>query len=91
MGIFTDLCSYFDKKQEPRASSHDTDLLVLSHNDLQKTDCAAIASSLTKGDVSPVVLAQARLRTSLPHNSMQQRIQGAAVRVGDEGWLDESG
>jgi hypothetical protein len=24
-----------------------------------------------------------------PKNSMQQRIQGAAVRVGDEGWLDE--
>jgi hypothetical protein len=48
MGIFTDLCSYFDKKQEPRASSDDTDLSVISHNYLQRTACAALAS-FTKG------------------------------------------
>jgi hypothetical protein len=48
MGILTDLCSYFHKKQEPRASSDDTDLSVVSHNYLQRTDCAALAS-FTKG------------------------------------------
>ena len=49
MGIFIDICSYFDKKQEPQSSSRNTDLLVVSHNDLHTIDCDELASSLTKG------------------------------------------
>ena len=90
MGIFIDICSYFDKKQEPQASSRNTDLLVVSHNDLHTIDCDELASSLTKGGVSGVGLAHALLRTAVPKNSLQQRIQGAPVRVGNEGWLDGS-
>ena len=75
MGIFIDICSYFDKKQEPQSSSRNTDLLVVSHNDLHTIDCDELASSLTKGGVSGVGLAHALLRTAVPKNSLQQRIQ----------------
>ena len=101
MDIFTSLYSYFDKKQDPQVSSHDTDsplhhsqvLLVISHNDFQKTDCVELASSLTQGGVSPDVLSHVVLRTSLtslPKTTIKQHLQVGVVRVREEGWLDES-
>ena len=96
--IFSYLCSYFDKLQEPQASPQDTDsavlhseaLLVISHNYLQTTDCAELASSLTQDGVSPPALAHALLRTSVPKAPMQQLLFGGAVSAREEGWLDES-
>ena len=69
---------------------HSEAALVISHNDLQKTDCAELASSLTQGGVSGVVLAHALLKTSVPKAPMQQRLFGGAVSVGQEGWLDDA-
>ena len=69
---------------------HSEAALVISHNDLQKTDCAELASSLTQGGVSGVALAHALLKTSVPKAPMQQRLFGGAVSVGQEGWLDDA-
>ncbi len=72
--FFSDLCSYIDKLQDPQGSPQDTDsavlhgeaVLVISHNDFQKTDYTDLEHSLTQGGVSPAVLAQVLLRTSVP-------------------------
>jgi hypothetical protein len=64
--------------------------LVISHNDLQKTDCVELASSLTQGGVSGVVLAHALLKTSVPKEPIQQRLFGGTVSVGQEVWLDDA-
>ena len=98
MRIFRDLCSYFDQLQQPQASPQHTDcvvlysepVLVMSHNDLRKTDYTELASSLTQGGVSPPALAHALLRTSVPKAPMQQLLFGGAVSAREEGWLDES-
>ena len=95
MRIFRNLCSYFDQLQQPQGSPQNTGCavlhseaaLVISHDDLQKTDCAELASSLTQGGVSGVSLAHALLKTSVPKAPMQQRLFGGAVSVGQEGPL----
>jgi hypothetical protein len=61
------------------------DLLDVLNNDFQKIDCDEVGISLTKGGVSPASLVHALQRTSLPQTSIHQHIQGAPVRVGDEG------
>jgi hypothetical protein len=67
-------CSYFDKFQETQTSPQDTDStvlysessLVMSHQDLLKTDRTELGSFLTQGGVSPTVLSQTLLRTPVP-------------------------
>jgi hypothetical protein len=88
-GIFTDLCSYFRSRS---LELHLTTRTCWSYHKIICRELTALHLPVSqKGDVSPDALAHALMRTSLPQNSMQQRIQGAAVRVGDEGWLYESG
>ena len=69
---------------------HSEVVMVKSHNDLQKSDCAELASSLTQGGVSGVALTHALLKTSVPKAPIQQRLCGGAVSVGQEGWLDDT-
>jgi hypothetical protein len=98
MRIFRNLCSYFDQLQQPQASPqhtgcsvmHSEAALVISHNDLQKTDCAELATSLTQGGVSGVALAHALLKTSVPKAPMQQRLFGRPVSAGQEGCWDDA-